>query len=102
MEGWPKNDMKSWGGLSGIRGGLGCTQVLGRGVGQGHAGHAMACPVVGTLKLSGHQFLQEKKERERRRKKRKKKKRKKEKRKKRKKKERKKERKIRKKCRQRE
>ena len=32
-----------------------------RDVGQGHAGHAMACPVVGTLKLSGHQSLQKKK-----------------------------------------
>ena len=30
-----------------------------RGVGQGHAGHAMACPVVGTLKLSGHQSREE-------------------------------------------
>ena len=36
-----------------------------RDVGQGHAGHAMACPVVGTLKLSGHQSLQEKKKRKR-------------------------------------
>ena len=43
--------------------------VSGRDVGQGHAGHAMACPVVGTLKLSGHQSLQEKKEKEGRRKK---------------------------------
>ena len=33
----------------------------GRDVGQGHAGHAMACPDVGTLKLSGHQSHQEKK-----------------------------------------
>ena len=32
---------------------------------EGHAGHAMACPVVGTLKLSGHQSLQQKKERKR-------------------------------------
>ena len=30
-----------------------------RDVGQGHAGHAMACPVVGTLKLSGHQSREE-------------------------------------------
>merc|ERR1712074_421532 len=45
-----------------------CVSVC-RDVGQGHAGHAMACPVVGTLKLSGHQSLQEKKEKEGRRKK---------------------------------
>ena len=41
-----------------------CGTTTSRDVGQGHAGHAMACPVVGTLKLSGHQSLQEKKEKE--------------------------------------
>ena len=33
-----------------------------RGVGQGHAGHAMACPVVGTPKLLGHQRRKKKKD----------------------------------------
>ena len=28
-----------------------------KGIGQGHAGHAMACPVVGTVKLLGHLCL---------------------------------------------
>ena len=40
-----------------------------RDVGQGHAGHAMACPVVWTLKLSGHQSFHKKKKKEGRRKK---------------------------------
>ena len=30
-----------------------------RRIGQRHAGHAMACPVVGTQKLSGHQSREE-------------------------------------------
>ena len=33
-----------------------------RDVGQGHAGHAMACPVVGTLKLLGHQSREQEEE----------------------------------------
>ena len=46
-----------------------------RDVGQGHAGHAMPCPVVGILKLSGHQSLQEKKSEKRGKRRKKKKKR---------------------------